>query len=457
MPETPSFNPDSRDRMSHDKSPLLAAADRLARAVAELEPDEEYAPTPPQALIVGGFVRDLHLGLKPKDADIEVSGVSAERLEELLRSLFGTVDDIGKSFGVFKVKIGDRLELDVSLPRLDSKSGAGHKGIQANVDPSLGIKDAARRRDFTMNAMTMDPITGVIYDPYGGTEDLDQKILRAPDLGKFEEDPLRVMRAVQFAARMGFSVDPKLEDLMRKIVADGILSELPPERITDEMEKLLMKALRPSVGLALAESIGVFEKTFPELGLGVDRERIFGAADAAAGIIRDAKFGLSETERREVMLAALVAGLSRNEAHSLFGRLTFYQQDIKSVLAVAENYREAGGLRKARESGDKRAYVNEVRKRLKKLGNASWHLAFAMSEIDDPGHSDMFAQTVIENRFDAEGAKPLLDGQDLQTNFGLKPGKQLGETMALVEFERDAGTIVTKDDAIAYVRSMMKP
>ena len=157
MPETPSFIPDRRDAMSHD-NPLLAAAEDLARAVRDLRPDPKYRMRVPEAMIVGGYVRDEQLGLAPKDADLEVYGVAPERLYALLEKMFGKTKEVGKAFGVIKVPIGEGLELDVSIPRRDSKAGKGHNGILAESDPSLSVKEAARRRDFSVNAMAFNPL-----------------------------------------------------------------------------------------------------------------------------------------------------------------------------------------------------------------------------------------------------------------------------------------------------------
>jgi len=144
---------DTRDLLRDQEKPLIKAAKDLARAVEALEdadPDHLYGQAP-RALIVGGYVRDLHLGLRPKDADIEVCGVAPDRLKELLERLFGKTKDVGESFGVIKVPIADGLELDVSIPRKESKAGKGHTGFLIDSDPSLNITEAARRRDFTFS------------------------------------------------------------------------------------------------------------------------------------------------------------------------------------------------------------------------------------------------------------------------------------------------------------------
>jgi tRNA nucleotidyltransferase (CCA-adding enzyme) len=208
-----------------------------------------------RALIVGGWVRDRLLGHEAKDLDLEVFGVAPDALKRTLEA-FGTVNSVGESFTVYKV--GD---LDVSLPRRESKTGRGHKGFTVEGDPDLSFKGAARRRDFTINAMSLDPLTGELIDPFDGAADLEHRILRAVDHITFAEDSLRVLRALQFAARFDLTVDEETKDLCRRLPLD----DLPAERIWGEVEKLLLRADRPSVGLALAMELGVVEKLWPEL------------------------------------------------------------------------------------------------------------------------------------------------------------------------------------------------
>ena len=207
-----------------------------------------------RAFIVGGWVRDRILGLDSKDIDIEVFGVPSERLRVVLESL-GPVETVGESFQVLKA--GD---IDVSLPRRESKSGQGHKGFHVSGDPTMSTVDAARRRDFTINAISWDPLSEEYLDPFGGRDDLEHKRLRAVDATSFPDDSLRVLRAVQFAARFNLEPDADLRVLCRSIPLD----DLPAERVWGEVEKLLF-ATRPSTGFALALDLRVIEQLFPEL------------------------------------------------------------------------------------------------------------------------------------------------------------------------------------------------
>ena len=211
--------------------------------------------------LVGGGVRDWLLGLPPKDFDIEVGGADFESLHRAL-SPFGATDVVGRSFGVIKVRSPDgRSEYDFSLPRRESKTGAGHRGFAVEPDPTLSDAEAAARRDFTINAIAVDPFDGSVIDPQGGQDDLARRLLRATS-GAFVEDPLRVLRAVQLAARFDLTLTPDTVALCRSIV--GTFSELPVERVWGEWDKWATQAARPSRGLQVLEDTGWLGH-FPEI------------------------------------------------------------------------------------------------------------------------------------------------------------------------------------------------
>ena len=208
---------------------------------------------------MGGCVRDWLLGLEPKDFDIEVAGVDFETLHRVLAP-FGATDVVGRSFGVIKLRLTGG-EYDFSLPRRESKSGAGHRGFAVSPDPGLSDADAAARRDFTINAIAYDPRTGQLIDPHGGQADLQARRLRHTS-GAFVEDPLRVLRAFQLAARFDLTLAPETAALCRSI--RDTFSELPVERVWGEWEKWGAKSIRPSRGLAVLEETGWLVH-FPEV------------------------------------------------------------------------------------------------------------------------------------------------------------------------------------------------
>lgn len=208
-----------------------------------------------RGLLVGGAVRDLLLGESPKDLDIEVFGIAPQALTALLGERFA-LDLVGASFGVIKLK---GLDIDVSIPRRESKSGLGHKAFEVMSDPSLSVAEAALRRDFTINAIYFDPLGETFDDPYGGADDLKRGTLRHVS-EKFSEDPLRVLRGMQFIARFGLNAAPETVALCRTIDPEG----LPPERIFGEWQKLLLKGKAISSGLRFLRATG-WVRHYPEL------------------------------------------------------------------------------------------------------------------------------------------------------------------------------------------------
>ncbi len=208
-----------------------------------------------RAFYVGGCVRDSLLGKTPKDIDIEIYGLSAEKIEAILKRRF-RIEVVGKSFGVWILK---GCDIDVSMPRRERKSGEGHKAFEIEGDPNLSFADACARRDFTINAIMRDILTGEIVDPYGGRDDLEKKILRHTS-DRFSEDSLRVLRAMQFSARFDFDVAPETVELCSKISFEN----LPQERVFEEWKKLLLKGVKISKGLNFLRDCG-WIKYFPEL------------------------------------------------------------------------------------------------------------------------------------------------------------------------------------------------
>lgn len=206
---------------------------------------------------VGGYVRDALLHRENKDVDIEVHGISPQCLEEILDSL-GQRIAIGESFGIFNLK---GYSLDIAMPRKEELRGQGHKDFDIFVDPFIGTESAARRRDFTFNALMQDVLTGEIVDHFGGVADLESGVLRHVNDKSFAEDPLRVLRAAQFAARFEFRVAEETVELCRGMK----LEHLPRERIEGELKKALLKADRPSIFFEVLREMDQLDVWFPEV------------------------------------------------------------------------------------------------------------------------------------------------------------------------------------------------
>lgn len=206
-------------------------------------------------LLVGGCVRDELLGIPGKDFDLEVYGMSLDGIRRTLEPEFA-LDFVGASFGVLKVH---HYDIDIALPRVENKIGAGHKGFDVRCVPDLSFAEAAGRRDFTVNAIMKDPLTGELIDPWHGQEDLRRGILRHVT-EHFGEDPLRVLRGMQFAARFQFRAAPETA----AVCAGLSQAELPKERLAAEWEKMLLKGTKPSLGLEFLRECG-WVRFYPEL------------------------------------------------------------------------------------------------------------------------------------------------------------------------------------------------
>ena len=210
-------------------------------------------------LIVGGAVRDALMGAEVKDFDIEVYDLPIDQLLELLAG-FGRVDAVGRSFGILKLRTPAGYELDISLPRRESKIGAGHRGFLAAPDPTMTPREAAARRDFTWNALAVTP-EGELLDFFGGAADLSAGIIRHTTAA-FAEDPLRVLRAMQFAARFDMRLAPETAALCRTLLPEA--STLATERIWGEWQKWALKGRKPAAGLRVLAETG-WLTLYPEL------------------------------------------------------------------------------------------------------------------------------------------------------------------------------------------------
>lgn len=218
---------------------------------------QEVARQGGRAYFVGGLVRDRLRGEESKDVDMEVHGVTPETLAGILDSL-GERTTMGSSFGIFGLK---HYSVDIAMPRREQATGRGHRDFEVFVDPFLGTQKAAMRRDFTINALMEDVLTGQIVDPFGGREDLSRGTLRHVNSQSFTEDPLRVLRAAQFAARFGYTV----AEQTRALCSEMDLTTLARERVFGELEKALLKAPRPSVFFEELRRIGQLGYWFREV------------------------------------------------------------------------------------------------------------------------------------------------------------------------------------------------
>lgn len=188
---------------------------------------------------VGGYVRDHFLNIESNDIDIEVHDISKNVLEDILNKL-GNKLEYGKSFGVYSI---EGTNIEIALPRKEISTGSGHKDFNIEIDPFIGTKEASRRRDFTINSMMLNVLTGELIDHYNGLKDLNNRILRHIDDDLFIEDPLRVLRAARFISKYDYAIDERTLNLCKKIDT----SFLSKERVEEELKKVLLESIKPSL------------------------------------------------------------------------------------------------------------------------------------------------------------------------------------------------------------------
>lgn len=441
-----------------------------------------------RAMLVGGCVRDNLLGIEAKDFDVEIYGIEPQKLKEILEG-FGKVDAVGEVFTVYK--LGN--DLDVSLPRREKKVSRGHKGFVVEGDPQMSFEEAAKRRDFTINAILQDVLTGEIIDIYGGREDIERKLIRHVSSETFTEDSLRVLRAAQFAARFEFEIDAETVEMCRAID----LTDLPKERIWSELEKLLLRAQKPSDGLKWLYKLGVTKQLFPEMEalVGVPQEKAWhpeGNVDTHTLLVVDEARKLIDdlpyAKKVAVMLGALCHdfgkpattkffdGRWRSHAHdeagveptiSFLDKLGIYtinNFDVREqVIGLVRYHLKPGEFYKQRENLGDGAFRRLARKvepdllyrvsRADTLGrNADW---VPRKKWFDAVPQEWFIERVRELEIEKEAPKPLLMGRHLK-QLGLTPSPQFTEiTKAVYEMQLD-GQVANLDAAIKEAKTIIK-
>jgi tRNA nucleotidyltransferase (CCA-adding enzyme) len=331
-------------------------------------------------VIVGGYVRDYFIKTKSKDIDVELYNVdSLQKVEELLYK-FGDINSVGKSFGVSKLKY-QNFEIDFSLPRQDNKISQGHKGFIVQTYKNLDFKTASSRRDFTINSIGYDLVDKKILDPYDGIKDIKNSILKAVDLEKFDEDPLRALRALAFCARFNLKIDVALLDKLKSMLHKNMLNELAQERIFEEFEKLLLKSKNPSIGFKLLKDIDGF-LYFNEFSIS-NYDLILKQIDFYSNI----KFNNKQTDI--TIFFALILSNVENK-NSLLLKLTNNKKLIKNIENILTTYKYFDiddisqykiyklatkieieiflKFLRAKELGDKDKIISDIEKNAKKLG-----------------------------------------------------------------------------------------
>jgi len=399
-------------------------------------------------LIVGGCVRDYFLKLPIKDYDVEVYGLgSLEELEQILAS-FGSVNLVGKNFGVLKFQYeGDAY--DFSFPRTESKTGVGHKDFDIVVDGSLDYHVAFKRRDFTINAMAYHVEKGEFIDPFHGLEDLKKRRLQHIDDITFVEDPLRVYRAVQFCARFDFGLAKNSFSLCQRMVKNRELDSLAKERVYEEFKKLLLKSSKPSVGFELMRELGVLHY-FPELEVQKKSfwKNSMKSLDSMVSLLGD-----NTKDNVVLMFAILCHNLDSLELSKTFLlRITDEKSLIQRVLSLVKH------CKKPTQLYDANAKESEIR-RLATEVNIQELLLVAKADFlaQEPSKGVYHAGEWLHDKAVSLGVltKPLdniLQGKDL-IKLGLKPSPLFTKILDDVYELQLSGDITSYTDAISYVKS----
>lgn len=432
-----------------------------------------------RALLVGGCVRDALLGGSPKDFDLEVYGLDPERLRAVLAARF-RLDLVGQSFGVVKLH---HFNVDVALPRRETKLGEGHRVFEMAYDPFLSIAEAASRRDFTINAIYRDPLTDEIVDPWDGRGDLARKRLRHVS-AHFREDPLRVLRGMQFVARFGFAVAGETVAVCREMTPEN----LPRERLFDEWAKMLTKGFAISGGLEFLRDVG-WVRYYPEL------ERLIGCEQDPAwhpegdvwnhtcrcldAFARQRPAGGSADEDLVVGLAVLchdfgkpatsaydpVRGRIRSLGHDEAGveptrqflrRLTVEERILKEVPPLVRLHMRPFAMWKAK-SGE-----SAIRRLAARVGRID--RLIRVSEADEAGRPPFpasleplrwLAAEAERLRVKDAAPKPIILGRDLIA-AGLKPGVVFGEIVrACFEAQLD-GAFADHEGGCSFLSDLLK-
>ena len=429
-----------------------------------------------RALLVGGCVRDGLLGIPAKDVDIEVYGLPAEAVERALKPYF-KLDSVGRAFGVFIVKGHD---IDIALPRRESKVGPKHTDFVVTGDPQLTPLEAAARRDFTINAISYDPLNGALLDPYGGITDLQARRLRHISAA-FSEDPLRVLRGMQFIARFDLEAAPETIALCRALSPQ----HLPAERLWEEWKKLLLKGQQLSKGLQFLQACE-WLSYFPEL-------------HAMVGCAQDpqwhpegdvwqhtchcldtfARHRIGDPWEDLIVGLAVVChdmgkpatsytdanGRIRSPRHDIEGvpvaraflsRLTRQKKVLEEVLPLVEQHMRPLALYRD-GAGD--SAIRRLAARVKRVDRLT-RVAFADKggrppiQIDDFPEGAWLLQRAADLAIQDSAPKPLMLGRHL-LELGVKPGPHFGKLLDRCYDAQLEGTFTDLNGGLQYLRSIL--
>lgn len=422
-------------------------------------------------------MRDTLLKTVPKDIDIEVYGIPAEDLQRLVGESFA-VNLVGKAFGVLKLK---QYPIDISLPRRESKQGLGHRGFTIESDPFMTFAEASARRDFTLNALGWDPLTNELIDPWHGQSDLILKKLRHTS-DAFSEDPLRVLRAMQFIARFDLDVVPETLHLCRSMSPESIA----PERFFEEWKKWMLQGRALAKGLEFLRT-SQWVSYYPELEalIGCEQEPAWhpeGDVWTHTSLCMDAfaRERIGDTWEDLVVGFAVLChdfgkpntsfvdtdGRIRSPGHDHAGvpiaesfmlRITRHRELIDSVLPLVKEHMQALSLYK-NQAGD--AAVRRLATRIGRIDRL-----VRVDSADRGGRGDVYTEPSPQGAWLLKKAevlavkdqapKPILQGRHLIA-LGLKPSKHFSEILKQAFEAQNEGLFEDETTALAYLAHELK-
>lgn len=439
----------------------------LARIIAE-----KVAAEGGRAFYVGGLVRDHILGRKNKDVDLEIHGITPDKLMKILEQ-FGEITRMGVSFGVFGLK---GQEIDIAMPRKERSVGRRHRDFEIDIDPFIGYEKAAARRDFTMNAMMEDVLSGEILDFFGGKTDIENHRIRHVNDETFQEDALRVLRAAQFAARFQFSIAGETQKLARHIS----LAELAPERIHSETAKAMLKADKPSIFFREMRHMEHLSCWFPEVQALINVpqnpvhhpegdvwDHTMMVLDAAAQLRSDAVFpeGFMISALTHDFGKAVATGVIEGKISSI-GHEKVGIEIVRSFLRRISNENRLENyvlnMVELHMKPNQLAACEAGRKATSRLFDQSvcpedLLLLAKADHLGKAGAADYsFVESFLAERFvyyKEIMARPYVQGRDL-IEAGVKPGEDFGEALKYAHKMRLAG--VPKNAALAQTLAFIR-
>lgn len=428
---------------------------------------EELSRRGCETYLVGGAVRDNFLRLPIKDFDYVVTNIKIDDLVEVLTRFGAKVDLVGKSFGVLKVAYRGQT-LDIALPRTEYSTGAGHKDFAVEYSSDIPIEDDLKRRDFTINSVAFNVMTQKYIDVCSGIDDIKKGKIRVTYADSFKDDPLRMLRAIQFASRLNFRIDSstlqQIKDNKR------LIQTVPAERIQEELNKLLLKSITPSIGIELMRETGLLFYVMPELELGykVEQEKKYHSFDVywhnlyacdyapadivlkLAALLHDigkpeslrfisctkcsrtphGGVDLNDGDRRTFHSHELISG---NMAHEILTRLKYSNEIVGKVVHLIKQHMFDDNLVHAKASA--------IRRLIKRIGKENIEDMFKLRECDRFGKHRFYKEgrdfTTLKSRVNEEinakhpfGTQDLaINGTDIMQIAGLKQGKEIGDIL----------------------------